>query len=146
MEASLRRLQRGSVDVIYLQTPVTRERGSFRGSISIDDVMGEAGVVSGFENLKQQGLARFCGFSGFGDTGCLHQMITSGHFQAVLAYYNLLNPSAGRAVPAGFSAHDYGNLIDLADQHGLGVHCIRALAGGATTATPTPFPIPCRLS
>ncbi len=131
MEASLRRLQRESVDVIYLHTPVTRERGSFRGSISIDDVMGEAGVVRGFENLKQQGLARFCGFAGFGDTDCLHQMITSGHFQAVLAYYNLLNPSAGRSVPAGFSAHDYRNLIGLADQHGLGVHCIRALAGGA---------------
>ncbi len=131
MEASLRRLQRDRVDVIYLHTPVTHERGAFRGSLSIDDVMGDRGIVAGFESIKAQGLADFAGFAGFGDTDCLHQMVTSGHFQAVLAYYNLLNPSAGRPVPEGFSAHDYKNLIGLAAEHGLGVHCIRALAGGA---------------
>ncbi len=131
LEDSLRRLQRESVDVIYLHTPVTGERGAFRGSISIDDVLGDGGVVAGFERLKGEGLVRFCGFAGFGDTDCLHRMVTSGHFQAVLAYFNLLNPSAGRPVPAGFSSHDYKNLIGLATEHGLGVHCIRALAGGA---------------
>ncbi|MFQ6027879.1 MAG: aldo/keto reductase [Dehalococcoidia bacterium] len=131
MEASLERLQRDRVDVIYLHTPVTRERGAFRGSLSIDDVMGDRGIVAGFESIKGQGLAGNCGFAGFGDTDCLHQMVASGHFQAVLAYYNLLNPSAGRRVPKDFSAHDYRNLIGLASEHGLGVHCIRALAGGA---------------
>src|SRR5918992_1276386 len=121
-EASLKRLQRDSVDLMFLHSTVTRERGAFRGSISIDDVLGESGVVTGFERLRQRGLARFFGFTGFGDTDCLHQMITSGRFQAVQAYYNLLNPSAGRPVPEGFAAHDYKDLIGLAAKHGVGVH------------------------
>jgi len=131
VSASLLRLQRDSVDVLYLHSTVTRERGTFRESISVDDVLGDNGVVAGFNRLKEQGLARFFGFTGFGDTDCLHQMIASGNFQAVQAYYNLLNPSAGRPVPAGFSAHDYRNLIGLAHQHGVGVHNIRVLAAGA---------------
>ncbi|MDA0735226.1 MAG: aldo/keto reductase [Chloroflexi bacterium] len=131
VQASLQRLQMDSVDVLYLHSTVTKGRGAFRESISIDDVLGPNGVVEGFRRLKEQGLSRFFGFTGFGDTECLHQMITSGHFQAVQAYYNLLNPSAGRSVPTGFSAHDYRNLIGLARQHGVGVHCIRILAAGA---------------
>jgi L-galactose dehydrogenase/L-glyceraldehyde 3-phosphate reductase len=130
-EASLKRLQRDSVDLMYLHSTVTRERGTFRGSISLDDVLGDRGVVAGLENLRRRGLARLFGFTGFGDTGCLHQMITSGHFQAVQAYYNLLNPSAGRSVAENFSAHDYKDLIGLAAQHSVGVHNIRVLAAGA---------------
>lgn len=135
VQASLQRLQMDSVDVLSLHSTVTKERGGFRESISIDDVLGPNGVVEGFRRLKDQGLSRFFGFTGFGDTDCLHQMITSGNFQAVQAYYNLLNPSAGRTVPSGFSAHDYRNLIDLAHQHGVGVHCIRILAAGAVAGT-----------
>jgi D-threo-aldose 1-dehydrogenase len=130
-EASLKRLQRDSVDLMYLHSTVTRERGTFRGSISLEDVLGDRGVVAGFEDLRRRGLARLFGFTGFGDTDCLHQMITSGHFQAVQAYYNLLNPSAGRPVAENFSAHDYQDLIGLAAQHGVGVHNIRVLAAGA---------------
>jgi L-galactose dehydrogenase/L-glyceraldehyde 3-phosphate reductase len=130
-EASLKRLQRDSVDLMYLHSTVTRERGTFRGSISLDDVLGDRGVVAGLENLRRRGLARLIGFTGFGDTDCLHQMITSGHFQAVQAYYNLLNPSAGRSVAENFSAHDYKDLIGLAAQHSVGVHNIRVLAAGA---------------
>jgi D-threo-aldose 1-dehydrogenase len=130
-EASLTRLQRDSVDLMFLHSTVTRERGAFRGSISINDVLEENGVITGFERLRQRGLARFFGFTGFGDTDCLHQMIASGRFQAVQAYYNLLNPSAGRPVPQGFATHDYQNLIGLAAKHGVGVHNIRVLAAGA---------------
>ena len=136
VEASLKRLQRDSVDLIYLHSTVTLARGTFRDSISrdsisIEDVLGEEGVVTAFDKLRQRGLARFFGFTGFGDTGCLHRMITSGHFQAVQAYYNLLNPSAGRSVPAGFSAHDYEDLIGLSAANGVGVLNIRPLAAGA---------------
>lgn len=130
-EASLKRLQRDSVDLMFLHSTVTRERGTFRGSISINDVLRENGVITGFERLRQRGLARFFGFTGFGDTDCLHQMIASGHFRAVQAYYNLLNPSAGRPVPESFAAHNYQDLIGLAAKHGVGVHNIRVLAAGA---------------
>lgn len=135
-EASLKRLQRDSVDLMYLHSTVTRQRGTFRGSISLEDVLGDKGVIAGFEDLRRRGLARLFGFTGFGDTDCLHQMITSGHFQAVQAYYNLLNPSAGRPVSPNFSAHDYQDLIGLAARHGVGVHNIRVLAAGAVAGQP----------
>lgn len=131
MEASLRRLQLESVDLIQLHTPVTRASGAVQGSISVDDVLGRNGVIAGFERLKRRGLARWFGFTGLGETDCLHRLITSGQFDAVQAYYNLLNPSAGRTMPEGFSAHDYGDLIGLAAANGVGVLSIRVLAAGA---------------
>ncbi|MFQ6030179.1 MAG: aldo/keto reductase [Dehalococcoidia bacterium] len=135
-EASLQRLQIDSVELFQLHSVVTRERGTQRGSISLGDVLGDGGVVSGFERLREQGLARWFGFTGFGDTDCLHQMITSRRFHTVQAYYNLLNPSAGRAVPSGFSAHDYQDLIGLSAAHGVGVLNIRPLAAGAVVGQP----------
>lgn len=138
MEASLKRLQRNSVDLIQLHTPVTATRGQFRGSISLDDVLGPNGVLDGFERLRDRGLVRFFGFTGFGDTACLHQMIDSGRLHSVQAYYNMLNPSAGRPVPAGFKAHDYETLIDLAASKGVGVLNIRVLAAGAIVGQEPP--------
>lgn len=140
MEASLRRLQRSSVDVIQLHTPVTSTRGQYRGSISLEDVLGPNGVLDGFERLRDRGLVRFFGFTGFGDTACLHQMIESGRLHSVQAYYNMLNPSAGRPVPAGFTAHNYETLIDLATSKGVGVLNIRVLAAGAIVGQEPPGP------
>ena len=45
-EASLKRLQGDKVDLMYLHSTVTRVRGTFRNSISIDDVLGKGGVVA----------------------------------------------------------------------------------------------------
>ncbi|MCI0439113.1 MAG: aldo/keto reductase [Chloroflexi bacterium] len=140
MEASLKRLRRDSVDLIQLHTAVIRQRGGLRGSISIDDVLGENGVLAGFERLRQRGLVRFFGFTGFGDTDCLHRMIRSGRFHSVQAYYNMLNPSAGRSVPEGFAAHDYKDLIGLAAQNRVGVLNIRVLAAGAIVGRQPPGP------
>ena len=140
MEVSLGRLQRERVDLIQLHTAVTGARGDFRGSIALGDVLGDGGVVDGFERLREQGLARHFGFTAFGDTDYLRRMITSGRFQSMQAYYNLLNPSAGRAVPAGFAAHDYRDLIGLAAANGVGVLNIRVLAAGAIVGQAPPGP------
>ena len=131
MNVSLERLQRDRVDLIQLHTAVTSERGTMRGSISVEDVLGDNGVIVGFEKLRERGQAQLFGFTGFGETDCLHQLIDSGRFQSVQAYHNLLNPSAGRSVPANFSAHDYGNLIGLSAENGMGVLNIRVMAAGA---------------
>jgi aryl-alcohol dehydrogenase-like predicted oxidoreductase len=48
----------------------------------------------------------------------------------------LLNPSAGQPVPSGFSALDYGQIIDRAAAKGMGAFVIRILAAGALTAEP----------
>ena len=46
-------------------------------------------------------------------------------------YYNLLNPSAGLAVPPGFRGYDFRQIINLAAARDMGVVVIRALAAGA---------------
>ena len=140
LEASLKRLQRDCVDLIQLHTAVTRKREALRGSITIEDVLGDNGVVAGCEKSRQRGLVRFFGFTGFGDTDCLHELIKSGLFHSVQAYYNLLNPSAGRSVNEGLSAHDYRDLIGLAAKNGVGVLNIRVLAAGAIVGQEPPGP------
>ena len=127
---SLTRLQRKSVDLLQLHNAVTLERGASRGSISVRDVLGSNGVVAGLRRLQDQRLTRFIGFTALGDTAALHQLVESGAFKSAQVYYNLLNPSAGRHVPPGFSAHDYGNLIGKCAGQGVAVMNIRVLAAG----------------
>ncbi len=133
LEASLDRLGRDSVDVLYLHSHVSMERGGTgeRESLGIQDVLGAGGVADAFDAMRSQGLIRFPGFTAAGEIGALHQMIDSGRFDVLQAYYNLLNPSAGIAVPAGFAAQDFERLIDRAAERDVGVVVIRVLAGGA---------------
>ena len=128
LEGSLERLGMERVELLQLHTPVTRERGA--RSIGLDDVLGSGGVADGLERVREQGLVRLTGFTGFGDADCLHELVTSGRFDSVQAYYNLLNPSAGRPVSEGFPGQDFGDLIGLASRRGMGVINIRALSAG----------------
>ena len=138
-EASLRRLQMDSIDLIQLHSSVAITRGASRNALSIDDVLGEDGVLTSFERLRQRGLIRFFGFTGFGgEPEAYRRMITGGSFQTVQAYYNLLNPSAGRPVPDGFSDEDHENIIGLAAQNRMGVLNVRVLAGGAIAGQEPP--------
>jgi aryl-alcohol dehydrogenase-like predicted oxidoreductase len=137
VEAGLKRLQRKSVDLIQLHNRVTVERNpGKRFSVTPKDVVGPGGVLDGFKEMRDKGKVGYFGFSGLGDPKALHEVIDSGEFHSVQAYYNLLNPSAGQPVPQGFSALDYGRLIDRAAGKGMGVAVIRVLAAGALTATP----------
>jgi L-galactose dehydrogenase/L-glyceraldehyde 3-phosphate reductase len=137
VEAGLKRLQRRSVDLIQLHNRVTMERNpGKRFSLSPADVLGRGGVLEGFKEMREKGKVRYFGFSGLGDAKALHELIDNGEFHSVQAYYNLLNPSAGQPVPRGFSALDYGRLIDQAAGKGMGVAVIRVLAAGALTSNP----------
>lgn len=137
VEAGLKRLKRKSVDLIQLHNRVSAERGQGkRFSLTPGDVVGVGGVLEGFKQLRDKGKVGYFGFSGLGDPKALHEIIDSGEFHSVQAYYNLLNPSAGWPVAPGFSALDYGRLIDRAAAKGMGVAVIRVLAAGALTATP----------
>ena len=130
MHESLERLQRDSVDVFQLHNRVSEERGWFPGSVALDDVLGADGVADGLQRLVDQGLTRFVGFTATGERSALHRVIESERFNSAQVYYNLLNPSAGRAVPSGWSAYDFGNLIDKCAEHGVAVMNIRVLAAG----------------
>jgi aryl-alcohol dehydrogenase-like predicted oxidoreductase len=133
VENSLDRLQRDHVDVLQLHSRVALNRNSseWPGALSVHDVLDENCVVDAFEELRSQGLIRFIGFTGLGETAALHKVVESGRFDIVQAYFNLLNPSAGYRVPQGFSGYDFERLIDKAVGIGMGVAAIRVMAGGA---------------
>ena len=137
VEAGLRRLQRESVDLIQLHTRVViRRQPDQRFGMTPGEILGRSGVLEGFKSMRDKGKVGYFGFTGLGDPAALHEVVDSGAFDSFQAYYNLLNPSAGYPVPPGFSALDYGLLIDGAAAQGMGVAVIRVLAAGALTSDP----------
>ena len=133
LETSLNRLGREYIDVFQLHTPISLETGSGGQSwrLNLEQVLGRNGVVEAFESARSEGLVHFIGFTGLGDTDALHEVIKSGCFDLVQSYFNLLNPSAGIAVPTGFKGQDFRQLINVAAENNLGVVIIRVMAGGA---------------
>ena len=51
-------------------------------------------------------------------------------------YYNMLNPSAGEAVPANWETLDFANLIDVCADCGVATMNIRTFAAGTLTMAP----------
>jgi aryl-alcohol dehydrogenase-like predicted oxidoreductase len=145
LEASLARMQLDQVDIFHLHNPITMSGGG--SALSVRQVLDE--VVPAFERLRKQGKIRFLGISAVGDTTALQQVIDAGAFDSAQIVYNMLNPSAGEALPKNYPAQDYGRLFDRTKAAGVGVVGIRVLAGGALSgsaerhpiASPAPEPI-----
>jgi aryl-alcohol dehydrogenase-like predicted oxidoreductase len=139
VEASLQRMGRDAVDLIQLHNHITRQRQTVNPSLSVQDVLGE--VVETFRQLQAQGKAKYYGITALGDTAALHEVIDSGSLYTAQVCYNLLNPSAGQRVPAGFPNQDFGQLIDRASAQGMGCIGIRVLAAGALSGVEERHPI-----
>jgi aryl-alcohol dehydrogenase-like predicted oxidoreductase len=145
LEGSLARLQLDHIDIFHLHNPITLTGGG--SSLSVRQVLDD--VVPSFQRLRQQGKIRFLGISAIGDTAALHQVIDAAVFDSAQVVYNMLNPSAGEALPQDYPAQDYGRLFDHSQTAGVGVVGIRVLAGGALSgsaerhpiASPAPEPI-----
>jgi aryl-alcohol dehydrogenase-like predicted oxidoreductase len=139
VEDSLGRLGRDYVDLIQLHNRIASRRQVAQDFLSTSDVLGQ--VVEAFQALQAQGKVRFYGITGGGETGALHQVIASGALYTVQAFYNLLNPSAGAAVPPRFPAQDFGRLIEKAGEKEMGVIAIRVLAAGALSGVAERHPV-----
>lgn len=145
VDESLTRLQREQVDLMQMHNHVASVAEG--GSVAPEEALGE--VVEALQELRDQGKVRFWGLTAVGETEALHQVIDSGRLNTVQSVYNLVNPSAGTAVPPGFDMQDYRNLIERASANGMGVLVIRVLAAGAlsgeaarhSVAVPTVAPI-----
>ena len=139
--ASLARLGRTSVDLLQLHNPVGADGGARQ--IAVERVLAPGGVADALDDLRRRGVTRHVGFTANGDAASLARMVASGRFDTAQVYYNLLNPSAGRAVPAGWSAVDFGEVLARCAAHDVGVFVIRAMAAGVlATATRTGREIP----
>ncbi len=128
VEASLKRLQRSSVDLLQLHNqigPVTTD-----DTIGIDHILGENGVADTLDRLRKSGVTSFTGLTGLGDTEACRRVIASDRFDTAQIYYNMLNPSAGQSMPSGWAGYDFGELIKTCGKHDVGVMNIRVFAAG----------------
>jgi len=139
VEASLQRLGREAVDLIQLHNHIARQSTPHIAALSVSDVLGD--VVATFQSLQTQGKVKFFGITALGDTAALHEVIDSRALYTAQVCYNVLNPSAGHPVPAGFPSQDFGQLIDRATTQGMGCIGIRVLAAGALTGIMERHPI-----
>ena len=128
VHASLKRLRRDSVDLLQLHNPIAARpvAGALR-TISLDDALRAA---DGLERIKSQRLTRFIGLTALGETPAVVRAIDSGRFDSAQVYYNLLNPSAARPMPAGWTGHDFSGVIAACKRHDVAVMNIRVLASG----------------
>ena len=130
VEASLRRLRRETVDVLHIHNRFTPRRGDLPHSLSADDVLGP--VLDAYQQMQHAGKTRFIGISAMEpDVPTVRRIMTSGHFDTVLAYYNLLNWTAQEPAPPGVALWDNGQIIPLATSLNIGVIGIRSHAAGA---------------
>ncbi|MDA0265270.1 MAG: aldo/keto reductase [Chloroflexi bacterium] len=140
METSLRLLKRDSVDILHVHNRFTERRGEIPNSLSADDTLGP--VLDAYQSVRQAGKTRFIGLSAMDHhVPTLNRIMESGHWDTVLAYYNLLNWTAQSPPPPGVELFDNGQNIQLAKKHNMGVIGIRSHAAGAlSTGVDRPIP------
>jgi aryl-alcohol dehydrogenase-like predicted oxidoreductase len=132
VDTSLRRLRMDAVDVLHVHNRFTLRRGDVPHSLSADDVLGP--VLEAYQKMQRAGKTRFIGLSAMEPhVPSLRRMMESGHYDTVLAYYNLLNWTAQEPPPPGVPLFDNGQIIPLAKSLGMGVIGIRSHAAGALT-------------
>ncbi|MBI4637621.1 MAG: aldo/keto reductase [Candidatus Rokubacteria bacterium] len=137
LEASLRRLGMERVDLFQLHNPLAPASGE--RAVGVEDLLRE--VVPALQKLRAQGKLRFYGITALGDSGALHRAVSAGVLDTAQVCLNLLNPSAGVAVPAGFPAQDFGRLLERAREQRVGAIVIRVLAAGALSGVAARHPI-----
>lgn len=125
---SLQRLNRDSVDLLLLHNPI--EPTAAAGTVTPEHVLRSNGAADALEREREKGLTRHIGFTALGNAASCRQVVDSGRFDAAQVYYNLLNPSAGRSMPKGWTGHDFGGLIGACKAQGTAVMAIRVFAAG----------------
>ncbi|MBX3436792.1 MAG: aldo/keto reductase [Planctomycetaceae bacterium] len=136
VDGSLARLGVRRVTLLQLHNAVTAERGQEATSVSPSDVLGSRGVLESFRRLQDEGLIGHVGITAIGQAAALREVVGSGQFDTIQVPYNVMNPSAGREMPAEYQEANYGNVIGLAQQNEMGVFAIRVFAAGAVLGLP----------
>lgn len=128
--ASLKRLQRDSVDSYQVHNRLAVDAGNSPNALTPDDMLRSGGIADAMQTLVDRGLTKHIGFTCTGEADAMHEVICSGRFESAQIYYNILNPSAGRNMPSNWSAYDQQNIIGAAEQNGVAVFDIRVFAAG----------------
>ncbi len=125
---SLARLRMDAVELLQLHGQIEAEAGG--RAIGVDCVISPGGVLDGLERLRDQGLARFIGLTALGDAAQICKVINTGRLDSAQVYYNMINPSAAQPMPAAWTGHEFGGVMDACRRHGMAVMAIRIFAAG----------------
>ena len=128
LTASLTRLQRDSVTLLQLHNQLgAATRGRM---IAADEVLKSGGVLDALERLREQGLIQHFGITALGETPSILRVIESGRIASAQVYFNLLNPSAGRSLPASWPVYDFGGVLEACERNGVAAMNIRVFSAG----------------
>ena len=126
--ASLARLKRSSVDLLQLHNRIGSKPGG--RVMTVEQILGKNGVADGLDRLREKGLIRHMGITGLGEAASVCEVIRSRRFDSAQVYYNLLNPSAGRRMPKGWTGQNLGGIIEACRANHVAVMAIRIFAAG----------------
>jgi L-galactose dehydrogenase/L-glyceraldehyde 3-phosphate reductase len=116
------------VDVLQLHNRIGTKPGG--RVITIEHILGRNGVADSLARLREKGLIRHMGITAIGETAAVCEVIRSGRFDSAQVYYNLLNPSAGRTMPAAWTGQNQAGIIDACRANDVAVMAIRIFAAG----------------
>ena len=126
--ASLSRLKRSSVDLLQLHNRIGARPGG--RLMTVEQILGKNGVADGLDRLREKGLIRHMGITAIGEAASVCEVIRSKRFDSAQVYYNLLNPSAGRTMPKGWTGQNLGGIIEACRANQVAVMAIRIFAAG----------------
>jgi aryl-alcohol dehydrogenase-like predicted oxidoreductase len=115
VEASLRRLRTDVVDVIQFH-------GGWYHSHHVEQIL-RGGGLEAFQQLKQEGVARFIGFTAEGPSAGVEELIATGAFDVMQVRFNLMyqHPS---------DWHNDEGIIRQANAQGMGIVLMRPMTSG----------------
>lgn len=125
---SLERLQRDSVTLLQLHNRIGATTDG--RTLSVLDILREGGVMEALESLRDQGLMQHFGITAMGETPSVIEVMESGRIASAQVYFNLLNPSAGRGMPASWPVHDFNGILDACERNDVAAMNIRVFSAG----------------
>jgi aryl-alcohol dehydrogenase-like predicted oxidoreductase len=144
VEDSLRRLRVDAVTNIQVHNRVGSSRAA-RADLGVgalltpSDVLGP--VHETLQALRREGKTQAigcCAWGGEYDTVC--EVLNGAAWDTVLVGYSLLNPTSGRAAPAGFRGRDFRDVMAIAASNGTSAVVLRVLESGTLSGASHPHP------
>ncbi len=137
LDACLERLQRDYVDLAQLHNRIDPTDDADARAVTPEQVLGQGGIAQGLEKARADGRCRAAGFTSLGDVPSILQVIETGFFDSTQIFYNMINPSAARPMPAAWTGQNLFGLIDACKAQDMGIIAIRVLVGGIIAADMT---------
>jgi D-threo-aldose 1-dehydrogenase len=128
LNESLGRLQRDSVTLLQLHNRIGAT--SEGRTLGVLDILREGGVLESLESLRDQGLIKHFGITAMGETPSVIEIIESGRIDSAQVYFNLLNPSAARTIPASWPVYDFNGILDACERNDVAAMNIRVFSAG----------------